>query len=90
MKNFMYSPKECPFHKGEYLEIKNLIIKTPDEPNGIGEPFFNYCKRSDKFSYNGKLLSKEEMALEVVNKRYKKNYKLSDIEAIMFDGLVQK
>ena len=91
--------EECPKHKGEFLSMKNLIIKYPQNTQGFGHPFFNYCEKENKF-YNGKeFVSKEEIALEFVNEYYKRKYliprifkgkyKLSEIEVIDFDELVK-
>ena len=82
--------EECPKHKGEFLSIKNLIIKSPEYPEGEGMSFFNYCKKENKYHDNKKFVSAEETALNFINKRYNKNYKLSEIEVITLDELIEK
>lgn len=82
-KNYKSAPSYCPEHPKEHLEFKTLIVKHPDCPKGEGIPMIQYCKKSDKYlDYNNKLASKEEVLLEFLNKNFKKEYKLSEIEVI--------
>ena len=81
----VYSPPYCPEHPKEHLQTQNLIIKSPFVPEGKGIAFFHYCPKSKKYlNYDGTLVSKEEVALNFINRNYKKNYSLSEIEVLTF------
>jgi len=56
----MYTPKKCPEHPEEYLKIITLGIQTPDLPEGMGYPIFDYCPTSKKILYKGKLINIKE------------------------------
>jgi len=71
MKQFTYTPSECPEHKGEYLEMHTLMIKVRNS-DWEGVPLFNYCPTSNKYSDGEKLVSVEEAALNYVNSNKKR------------------
>jgi len=70
--------QKCPEHKGEFLEIKNILIKYPSNPEGTIMPM-NYCPKSKKYLSKGKLVPVKEAALESFIFRNKSNLKLEDI-----------
>ena len=91
MNNFLYTPEKCPEHPEEYLKFINLGIQTPNLPEGMGYPIFDYCPTSKKILYEGKLINIKEYALNMINSMYNKNYKLEDIKITLdISKLVKK
>ena len=78
MSNYAQRAEECPEHKGESLEIKNILIKYPSNPEGTITPM-NYCPKSNKYLSKGKLVPVKEAALESFIFRNKSNLKIEDI-----------
>jgi hypothetical protein len=91
MDNFLHSAAKCPEHPKAYLKIITLGIQTPNLPEGMGYPVFDYCPTSKKILYEGKLINIKEYALNLVNSMYNKNYKLKDIKVTLdLSKLVKK
>lgn len=84
MENHFYVPSKCPKHKGEYLKLKTLIIKTIDNKRGVGL-MFEYCEKSNKYFDGKKLVEEKEIALQMINnsKINKKKYSLEEITITM-------
>jgi hypothetical protein len=83
MDNFTYSVARCPEHPEEDLKIITLGIQTPNLPEGMEYPIFDYCPTSKKILYEGKLINIKEYALNMINSMYHKNYKLKDIKVTL-------
>jgi hypothetical protein len=84
MNNYVHSPQECPEHKGEYLVLRNLDVITPEHPQGMIIPCFEYCEKADKYLNDGKLVSKEKAALEYANqiRSENKKYTIDQIKVV--------
>jgi hypothetical protein len=90
MKNYYFGMRECPIHPGEYLEFKNLLIITIDNPEGRVYPSFDYCPKENKFANGNNMLTIKEYALKVVNEMMKENYRLDEIKVDIKEEEISK
>ena len=78
MRMYCAPTPKCPEHKGEFLKIKNILIKYPSCPEGEIVPI-NYCPKSKKYLSEGKLVPVKEAALKALIFGDTSNLKLEDI-----------
>lgn len=89
---FYHKLPKCPEHKEDRLVLTSILIKFPRYEEGIGS-YCYYCPISNKYLGNeNKLVSKEEAALDFINRNYKRRtliarifkgkFKSSEIEAL--------
>lgn len=84
MDFYLHKYPNCPVHEHEQLKANTFIVKVPNNQHLAFERAL-YCQITGKYiNRNNELVTKKEAALEYINKRYKKNYKLSDIEVLTF------
>jgi len=94
MKEYYHKAPDCLEHNEHQLELKTLIIKSPPHKDGMGSPFY-YCSKSNKYLSENNLVTKEEAALNFINKHYKREslvarifkgkYKLSELKIFTFE-----
>ncbi len=81
--SYYHTMKNCPEHKEEFLEEISLLIKTPNQKEGMVHPFFQYCKKDKTFYDGNQKVSMKEAALKYMERNYpNENYSLDNLEVI--------